>query len=131
MKRILWMIPVILVSVGFFSCSTDAEDDDNPFAGTWESTVADGVSRKIIMNNDLTWEFHQTASGDAQGDTRGTYTYDGKTATAIASELYTGTAWVSTEGQPANVITVTAEIQDDGKLKVTAYDGTFTYTKKN
>jgi hypothetical protein len=33
MKRILWMIPVILVSVGFFSCSMDGEDDDNPFAG--------------------------------------------------------------------------------------------------
>jgi hypothetical protein len=129
MKRILWMIPVILVSVGFFSCSMDAEDD-NPFAGTWESTVVDGASRKIIMNKDLTWEFHQSTSGDAQGDTRGTYTYTGKKATAIASEIYMGT-WVSTEGQPANVITVTAEIQDDGTLKVTAYDGTFTYIKKN
>jgi hypothetical protein len=62
----------------------------------------------------------QVDGGDAQGDTRGTY----------ASELYTGTAWMSTEGQPANVITVTAEIQNDEKLQVTACDGTFMYTKK-
>jgi hypothetical protein len=130
MKRFLWMIPVILVLVGFFSCSTDSDDEETPFAGTWESAVTDGVSRTIIMNRDLTWEFHQSTSGDAMGDTKGTYTYSGKTATAVATEIYMGT-WMSTEGQPADMITVTAEIQNDGKLNVTAYDGTFMYTKKN
>jgi hypothetical protein len=113
-----------------FSCSLDDDDDDNPFAGTWESTVTDGENRIIIMNKDLTRSFHQSAGGDAQGDTRGSYAYDDKTATAIASEIYMGT-WMDTTGQPAELITVTAEIQDDGKLEVTAYDGTFMYTKKN
>jgi hypothetical protein len=106
----------------------DADDDDNPFTGTWESTSAAGVS--IVMNNDLTWRFHQSTSGDTQGDTRGTYTYNGKKATAIASELYMGGAWVSTDGQPENVITSTSELQDDGTLKITTFEGTFTYRKK-
>jgi hypothetical protein len=106
----------------------DDDDDDNPFVGTWVSSVTDGASRTIIMHKDLTWEFHQSASGDAMYDTRGAYTYKGQAATAIASEIYMG-SWVSTDGQPANIITVTAEIQNDGKLQVTAYDGTFLYTQ--
>jgi hypothetical protein len=107
----------------------DDDDDDNPFVGTWVSSVTDGASRTIIMHKDLTWEFHQSASGDVDGDTKGTYTYKGKTANAVALQLYMQAVggWLSTEGQPAEVITVTSEILDDGKLQVTAYDGTFTY----
>jgi hypothetical protein len=107
----------------------DAGDDDNPFVGTWESTATAGVS--ITMNKDLTWEFHQSTSGDTQGDTRGTYTYNGKKATAIATELYMAGTWMSTAGQPENVITSTSEIQNDGKLQVITFEGTFMYTKKN
>ena len=129
MKRMFWLIPVLLVSVGFFSCSMDAGDDDNPFVGIWESTATAGVS--ITMNKDLTWEFHQSTSGDTQGDTRGTYTYNGKKATAIATELYMSGTWMSTAGQPENIITSTSEIQNDGKLQVITFEGTFMYTKKN
>ena len=134
MKRMFWLIPVLLVSVGFFSCSMDADDDDNPFVGTWESTATAGVS--ITMNKDLTWEFHQSTSGDTQGDTRGTYTYNGKKATAIASEIYMG-SWIETEPLitagtiTTDMITSTSEIQNDGRLQVITFEGTFMYTKKD
>jgi hypothetical protein len=130
MKRTFWLIPLLVLLVVSFGCSTDSNSDENPFEGTWMSTVSDGINRKIIMKNDGTWEFHQSDSGDTAMDTRGTYTYTGIKATAIASEIYMEGQWMSTSGQSTEMITVTAEIQTDGKLKVTAYDGTFTYTKQ-
>jgi hypothetical protein len=107
----------------------DADDDDNPFAGTWENTDNAGVH--IIMNNNGTWEFHQSTNGNTEGDTKGTYSYKNNTSTSVATHIYMGEQWISTEGQPENIITSTAEIQNDGKLKITTFEGTFTYTKKN
>jgi hypothetical protein len=117
----------VLLAAG---CEHSGTGSGNPFAGTWVSTISDDISRKIIMKNDATWEFHQSETGDTAMDTRGTYSYQGKTATAIATELYINESWVSTKGQDASVITVTAIIKSDGRMEVTAYDGTFTYTKQ-
>jgi hypothetical protein len=131
----LWagILGILLVfSFSLVGCDHDSGggEPENPFAGTWVSAVQDGISRKIIMKDDKTWEFHQSETGDTAMDTRGTYSYQGQTATALATELYMEGSWVSTAGQPTNVITVTATIQNDGKMEVTAYDGTFTYTKQ-
>ena len=128
---------VLLITAIFTlaGCPTDSdsESENNPFVGSWLSTANDQQYRKIIMKSDLTWEFHQSEVGDTDMDTKGTYTYTGKTASAIATHLYmtTGGGWVSTDGQPAEVITVTSKILTNGSLEVTAYDGTFTYTKSN
>jgi hypothetical protein len=137
MKRVFLVIPLILVSVGFFSCSMDG--NNNLFVETWVSTAEDGEYPRIIMKSDLTWEFHQSASGDTMGDTRGTYTYTGNNATAIALEIYMG-AWMETAELPEaaipegltleDMITSSAEIQSDGILTLTTFEGSFTYTRE-
>jgi hypothetical protein len=127
----------VLLAAGCEHRASDGSEEDNPFAGTWVSTVTgDGFNRTIVMTDLGTWQFNHKAGSDTAGDTKGTYTYNGKTATATASQIYISSTWMDAltiiEAEQATVeqLTVTAEIQSDGKMKVTAFDGTFTYTKQ-
>jgi hypothetical protein len=82
-----------------------------------------------------TWQFKHNAGSDTAMDTKGTYTYNGKTATATASQIYIST-WMDAltiiEAEQATVeqLTVTAEIQSDGKMKVNEGGVFYTYTRK-
>jgi hypothetical protein len=83
-KRFLVVLISLMLVCGFalVGCengTTDEEQDDNPFIGTWELKDKDGTYSFIITND--SWTF----KNNGEDDEKGTYTYQDSSITLVAT----------------------------------------------